>query len=59
VKNIFGNNINKISLARNNIRDIKTRTDIITRVDITITTWISGREEYSIKLNKLVELIVK
>jgi hypothetical protein len=37
-KNIFGNNTGRISLAENGIRDIRTKTDIIAGVDITITT---------------------
>jgi hypothetical protein len=37
-KDIFRSNINKVGLAGNNIRDIKTRIDIIAGVDITITT---------------------
>jgi hypothetical protein len=35
---MFGSNTNKISLAGDNIKDIKTRIDIIAGVDITITT---------------------
>jgi hypothetical protein len=37
-KDIFGSNINRIYLAGDGIRDIKTRADIIAGVDITITT---------------------
>jgi hypothetical protein len=37
-KNIFGNNTGRIGLAGNNIGDIKARANIITGVDITITT---------------------
>jgi hypothetical protein len=58
-KDIFGSNINRIYLAGDGIRDIKTRADIITGVDITITTWISGRRKHNIRLNKLTELIIK
>jgi hypothetical protein len=35
---MFGGNINRIGLTRDNIENIKTRIDIITGVDITITT---------------------
>jgi hypothetical protein len=37
-KNIFRSNTGRIGLAKNNIRDIKTKADIIAGVDITITT---------------------
>jgi hypothetical protein len=37
-KNIFRSNTGRIGLAGDNIRDIRARADIITRVDITITT---------------------
>jgi hypothetical protein len=35
---MFRSNINRIGLAGDGIRDIRTRIDIITGVDITITT---------------------
>jgi hypothetical protein len=35
-KNIFGGNTGRIGLAGDSIRDIKTRTNIITRIDIII-----------------------
>jgi hypothetical protein len=37
-KNIFGNDAGRIGLARDSIRDIKTRVDIVARVGVTITT---------------------
>jgi hypothetical protein len=37
-KDIFGNNAGKINLAGDSIRDIKTKIDIITGIDIIITT---------------------
>jgi hypothetical protein len=37
-KDMFGGNAGRIGLAGDSIRDIKTRVDIIARVDITITT---------------------
>jgi hypothetical protein len=36
-KNIFRNNTNRIGLAGDGIRDIKTRVNIIAGIDITIT----------------------
>jgi hypothetical protein len=35
---MFRGDTSRVGLARNNIKDIKTRTDIIAGVDITITT---------------------
>jgi hypothetical protein len=37
-KDIFRGNTGGIGLARNSIRNIKTRADIIAEVDMTITT---------------------
>jgi hypothetical protein len=37
-KDMFGSNTGGISLAKNGIRDIKARVNIIAGVDITITT---------------------
>jgi hypothetical protein len=37
-ENIFRDNISRVGLARDNIKNIKTRVDIIAGIDITITT---------------------
>jgi hypothetical protein len=37
-KDMFGGDTGRIGLAGDNIRDIKTRTNIIAGVDVTITT---------------------
>jgi hypothetical protein len=37
-KNIFGDNTHRIGLAGDNIRNIKARVDIITGIDVIITT---------------------
>jgi hypothetical protein len=58
-KDIFGGNTGRIGLAGDSIRDIKTRTNIITRIDIIIAIWISGRKKYNIKPNKSIKLIVE
>jgi hypothetical protein len=58
-KDMFGGDTGRIGLAGDNIRDIKTRTNIIAGVDVTITTWISSRKKHGIRPNKSAELVVE
>jgi hypothetical protein len=58
-KNIFRGNTGRISLTRDGIRNIKARVNIIARVDITITTWISSKGERSTRPNKSTKLVIK